>query len=118
MTDERDLDLQRSGVPAPMDVRPPGWIPDDPEFEARVIRAFIKDGRLTSIPARDRKKLVIYRYLLDQVLPDDDEGVQERDLNMRLALWHPDVATIRRAFIDHRLAQRDGMIYRRAVPAR
>lgn len=94
------------------------WRPDEPSFEAKVVRAFIRDGRLTSIPARERKKLVIYRYLLDQVLPDPAEAVAERDLNMRLALWHPDVATIRRALIDHRLATRDGMTYRRAVPPR
>lgn len=89
---------------------------NDPEvaYEAAVLRAFIRDGRLASIPARERKKLVIYRYLLDQVLPDPDEAVAERDLNMRLALWHPDVATIRRAFIDHGLATREGMVYRRA----
>lgn len=96
----------------------PAWTPDGPAFEAHVLRAFIRDGRLTSIPARDRKKLVVYRYLLDQVLPDPDELVAERDLNMRLALWFPDVATIRRALIDLGLAQRDEMVYRRSVPRR
>ena len=94
----------------------PAWTPDDPAFEAHVLRAFIRDGRLASIPARDRKKLVVYRYLLDQVLPDPDELVAERDLNMRLALWFPDVATIRRALVDLRLAERTEMVYRRSVP--
>ena len=93
------------------------WQPDDPAFEAKVIRAFIRDGRLTSIPARDRKKLVVYRFLVDRVLPDPAEEVAERDLNMRLALWHPDVATIRRALVDHRLATREGMTYRRSIAA-
>ncbi len=103
-----------SGTPA----GEPTWQPDDPAFEARVIRAFIRDRRLVSIPARDRKKLVVYRYLVDQVLPDPGEAVAERDLNMRLALWHPDVATIRRALVDHRLAAREGMTYRRLMPSR
>ena len=84
----------------------------------RVLRAFIRDGRLASIPARERKKLVVYRYLLDQVLPDPDERVAERDLNMRLAHWFPDVATIRRALVDLRFAARDGMVYRRLAPIR
>ncbi|MES2211176.1 MAG: DUF2087 domain-containing protein [Chloroflexota bacterium] len=97
---------------------PPAWHPDDADYEAHVIRAFIRDGRLASIPARDRKKHVIYRYLLERVLPDPDETVQERDLNMRLALWYPDVATIRRGLIDLGLASRDGMAYRRSVPRR
>jgi hypothetical protein len=96
---------------------PPGWAPDDPAFEARVLRAFVKGGRLVSIPARERKKLVVYRHLVDQVLPDD-APVQERDLNMRIALWHPDPATIRRAFVDLGFVRRDGMTYRRAVPPR
>lgn len=99
----------------------PDPLPDqepDPAFEAKVLRAFIRDGRLVSIPAKDRKKLVVYRFLLDQVLPDPAEEVAERDLNMRLALWHPDVATIRRALIDYRLASRDGMTYRRNLPPR
>lgn len=82
------------------------------------MRAFIRDGRLVSIPARERKKLVVYRHLLNQVLPDPDETVDERDLNMRLALWHLDVATIRRALIDLGLARRDGMTYQRSVPRR
>jgi hypothetical protein len=102
----------------PPDVRAAAWEPDDPAYEAKVIRAFIRGDRLMSIPARDRKKLVIYRFLLDRVLPDPAEEVAERDLNMRLALWHPDVATIRRALIDSRLATREGMTYRRAVRSR
>ena len=103
--------------PAPDPALPgPGPGSEEPSYEARVLRAFIADGRLKSIPARDRKKVVIYRHLLDRVLPDPDEVVQERDLNMRLALWHPDVATIRRGFVDLGLASRYGMAYRRSVP--
>ena len=63
----------------------PAWTPDAPAFEAHVLRAFIRDGRLSSIPARDRKKLVVYRYLLDQVLPDPDELVPERTQKVCLA---------------------------------
>jgi hypothetical protein len=97
---------------------PAAWARDDPAFEARVIRAFIRDGRLTSIPAKERKRLVVYRYLIDRVFPDPDEVVAERDVNMRLALWHPDVATIRRGLADLGFVRRDGMTYRRAVPPR
>lgn len=103
-------------MPTPM--APAGWAPDDPAFEAHVLRAFIRDGRLASIPARERKKLVIYRYLVDRVFPVPDEVIHERDVNMRLALWHPDVATIRRAFVERGFVRRDGMSYRRAVPLR
>jgi hypothetical protein len=104
-------------APAP-DPVPAAWAPDEPAFEARVLRAFIRDGRLASIPARERKKLVVYRYLVEEVFPEPDEVVDERDVNMRLALWHPDVATIRRALADLGFVHRDGMTYRRAVPPR
>ncbi len=106
---------------APVDrpaTEPSAWALDDPAFEARVLRAFIHDGRLASIPARERKKLVVYRYLVDRVFPDPGEVVHERDVNMRLALWHQDVATIRRAVVDLGFVRRDGMSYRRAAPPR
>jgi len=45
--------------------------PDDPRYDARVIRAFGRKDRLISIPARERKRRVILRFLLDQVLPDE-----------------------------------------------
>jgi len=104
--------------PAARSTIPAAWAPDDPAFEARVLRAFFRDARLASIPARERKKLVVYRHLVDQVFADPGEVVHERDVNMRLALWHPDVATIRRALADLGFVRRDGMAYRRAVPLR
>jgi hypothetical protein len=71
-----------------MDDMPPASAPDEPAYEARVLGAFIRKGRLVSLPARERKRRVVLRYLLDQVFPDI-EAVDERDVNMRLALWHP-----------------------------
>ena len=87
---------------------------EDPAYEARVLRAFIRGDRLVSIPARDRKRQVILRFLVDRVFPDA-EPLDERDLNMRLALWHPDVAALRRYLVDAGLAERSGMTYRRSV---
>jgi hypothetical protein len=105
-------------APAAPPPRPRAFERDEPAFEAAVLRAFIKDRRLVSIPARERKKLVVYRFLLDEVLPDPAEVVHERDLNMRLALWHNDVATLRRAFVQHGFVRRAGMTFKRSVPAR
>ncbi len=99
-------------------LEPPAWTRDDPDFEARVLRAFIRDGRLVSIPARQRKKLVVYRHLVERAFPDPDEVVHERDVNMRLALWHADVATIRRALVDLGRVRRERLAYPRGVPPR
>jgi hypothetical protein len=100
---------------APNAEAPAASIPDDPAFEARVVRAFIRGDRLVSMPARARKKGVILRYLLERVFPDL-EPVDEREVNMRIALWHPDVSALRRYLVDARLVSRTGMVYRRAVP--
>lgn len=85
---------------------------EEPLFVANVVRAFIRDGRLASIPARERRRLVIYRYLRDAVFTED-RPYPEKEVNMRLALFHPDVATIRRGMVDAGLVTRSGGDYRR-----
>lgn len=89
---------------------------EDPAYEEQVIRSFVKDGRLIRIPARERKKRVILRWLVDRVFPDD-EPVMEPDVNMRLAVWNPDVSSLRRYLVDTGLVTRSGMVYRRVTPA-
>jgi hypothetical protein len=84
----------------------------DAAFTAKTIRAFIKDGRLTSIPSREKRRLVIYRYLRDQVFTED-RTYPEAEVNQRLALFHPDVATIRRGMVDAGLVTRAAGVYRR-----
>ena len=72
---------------------------------ARVLRVFIRDGRLVSIPARERRRQVVYRYLRDAVFTEE-RLYPEKEVNMRLALFHPDVATIRRGMVDAGLVTR------------
>jgi len=43
----------------------------DEAFTEKTIRSFIKDGRLTTIPAREKRRLVIYRYLRDRIFTED-----------------------------------------------
>jgi len=97
---------------APMDPDERDDDREDAAFEARVIRSFIRDGRLTTIPARERRRQVIYRYLRDQVFTED-RGYPEKEVNQRLALFHADVATIRRGMVDSGLVTREGGEYRR-----
>ena len=84
-------------------------------YDERVVFAFIKDGRLVSIPARHKKRAVILRYLVDQCFPDDRD-YPEKEVNQRLALFHPDVAAIRRFMVEDGLLTRLGGEYRRAEP--
>jgi DNA-binding HxlR family transcriptional regulator len=82
----------------------------DPEA-AKVLRAFLDGDRLITIPAQERKRLVILRWLREREFAEDRE-YPEKEVNMRLALHHPDVAALRRDLVDHGLLTRSGGIYR------
>ena len=82
-------------------------------FEARVLRSFFRDGRLVSIPAQDKKKLVVLRHLLAVCFPDD-RAYPEKEVNQRLAIFHPDVAALRRYLVDFGMMTREAGQYRRA----
>lgn len=84
----------------------------DEALTAATLRAFIRDGRLTTIPAREKRRRIVYRYLRDQVFTEDRE-YPEAEVNQRLALFYRDVATIRRGMVDAGLVTRAGGQYRR-----
>jgi hypothetical protein len=87
---------------------PPQPLSDDPAEDA-VLSAFVRDGRLVSIPAQRSKRLVVLEHLVRVFEP----GVRypERQVNALLAVWHPDVAALRRYLIDEGLLARDAGIY-------
>jgi hypothetical protein len=81
----------------------------------KVVRAFLRDDRLVSIPAKPRKRDLMLPVILDRCFPEDRD-YEEKEVNMRLALLHPDVAALRRYLVDGRLMTREAGIYRRAKP--
>jgi hypothetical protein len=87
---------------------PPERLSDDPAEDA-VLSAFVRDGRLVSIPAQRTKRLVV----LDHLVRVFEPGVRypEREVNALLAVWHPDVAALRRYLVDEGLLTRDAGIY-------
>ncbi len=84
-------------------------------YEANVLRAFIRDGRLVSIPARHKKRLVVLRFLRDECFTDD-RPYPEAEVNQRIAIWHRDVAALRRYMIEAGLLTRADGIYRLPGP--
>ena len=90
----------------------PAQPPLDPAAK-RVLDAFFRDGRLVSIPARQGKRLFVLRELRERCFAEDRE-YPEKEVNMRLALVHPDVAALRRYLVDAGLLTRSNGIYRRA----
>jgi DNA-binding transcriptional ArsR family regulator len=106
--------IEPSGPPASTMTRPDGS--EVPPDEVKIIRGFLKDDRLTTIPSQEKKRLVIIRYLRDRCFTED-RPYPEKEVNQRLALFHPDVATLRRAMVDEGLLVRDAGIYRLPLPA-
>lgn len=78
----------------------------------RVLRSFLKDGKLVSIPAVRSKRLVVLDYLAGLFEPG--EAYPEADVNARLAAFHPDVAALRRYLVDEHFLQRRDRFYWRS----
>ena len=90
---------------------PPEPLSPDPAADA-VLQSFVRDGRLTSIPAHRGKRLVV----LDHLVRVFEPGVRypEREVNALLAVWHPDTAALRRYLVDEGLLSRDAGVYWRS----
>lgn len=84
-----------------------------PAEVARVLRGFFDEDRLTAIPANAAKRATVLAYLRDRCFPDD-RVYPEKEVNQRLALFHPDVAALRRYMVDGGLMTRTAGEYRRA----
>jgi hypothetical protein len=93
--------LQRAAgrVEPPAGTRPPDRIRD------AVLRAFIVDGRLVSIPSKRSRRHLVLEYIVTRFQP----GVRyhEREIDAVLTTFHPDHASLRRYLIDHELLARD-----------
>ena len=87
---------------------PPQPLSDDPAEDA-VLSAFVRDGRLVSIPAQRSKRLVVLEHLVRVFEP----GVRypEREVNSLLAVWYGDVAALRRYLVDEGLLGRAAGVY-------
>src|SRR5918995_1225009 len=90
---------------------PPEPLSTDPAEDA-VLSAFVRDGRLVSIPAQQSKRRVVVEHLVRVF----DVGVRypEREVNALLAVWHPDTAALRRYLVDEGLLTREAGLYWRS----
>jgi hypothetical protein len=74
-----------------------------------VLRSFVVDGQLVSIPAARAKR----RVVLEHIVSGFEPGVRypEREVDAVLRAWHPDHAALRRHLVDEDLMARDHGIY-------
>ena len=82
---------------------------DEKSWEDKVLSTFVMDDRLTQIPARFKKRLVILRWLVQDF--EFDRRYAEREVNEIIQRHHPDYASLRRYMIENKLMQRDKGIY-------
>ncbi|WP_216324945.1 DUF2087 domain-containing protein [Deinococcus aestuarii] len=81
---------------------------EDP-YRARVLRAFMQDGRLTRIPAQRKKRDVILMELASLFEPG--RTYTEREVSEALAEYHPDFFTLRRELVGLGLLARENGVY-------
>jgi hypothetical protein len=107
----RDEELRATARAAAGDV-PADEHGDEPPELARVLRAFVRNGRLASIPAVRSKR----RIVLDHVAQAFEPGVRypEAEVNAVLARWHPDTAALRRSLVDEAFLERSAGRYWRS----
>jgi hypothetical protein len=79
---------------------------------ARILRAFVRDGRLVSIPAQRAKRLVVLDLLAQEF--DPGQRYPERQVNRVLRKWHDDTAALRRYMVDEGILDRENGEYWRA----
>jgi hypothetical protein len=85
--------------------RPPADSVGGDADAARVLRVFIRDGRLSQIPMQRSKRLVV----LDRLAQEFEPGrrYSERAVNLALVRWHPDTAALRRYLVDEGFLSRE-----------
>jgi len=69
-----------------------------------VLGRFIRDGRLTSIPAARSKRLLVLDHLAGLFEPG--RRYTEAEVNEALTAWHPDYAALRRYLVDEGFLRR------------
>jgi DNA-binding HxlR family transcriptional regulator len=77
--------------------------------EERVLRTWVKDGRIVDIPAQEKKKQIVIRWLAGQI--DPARRWTEREFSEWLAQYNADYAVLRRYLVDSGYMARENGIY-------
>lgn len=81
--------------------------------EEKIISTYFKnDERLSLLPKKEKKKLIILGYIRENYFKEDVEYT-EREINQILKSVYDDFATLRRDLIDYKFLNRndDGSSY-------
>jgi biotin operon repressor len=78
-------------------------------YDRKVLRDYMENGRFTRIPAQQKKRDVLLRYLVGRF--DVGQRYPEKEVNLMIADVHDDFATLRRELVDGRFMTRENGIY-------
>jgi hypothetical protein len=84
---------------------------EEDAYRNKVLRTFLRHGRLTRIPTQLKKRLIILEEIVQEFEPERE--YPEREVNQMLLEFHDDVATLRRELVTHGFMEREQGIYRR-----
>lgn len=81
------------------------------EEYAAVVSSYIKDGKVSIIPTKQKKKIVILREILKKF--ELNREYSEKEVNEIIKTFNDDYSTLRRDLINYGFLQRsmDGLIY-------
>ena len=79
------------------------------KYDQKVLGDYLQDGKFKTIPAQRKKRDVILRFLAELFEPA--RRYSEKEVNLLIADYHDDFATLRRELIMSRLMQRENGIY-------
>lgn len=80
--------------------------------QASVLRGFMVDGRLRTIPVQRTKRRTVLDFLAQRFEPG--QVYKEAEVNRLLGGYHPDVAALRRFLVDEEFLERRERFYWRA----
>jgi hypothetical protein len=88
----------------------PSSVQYDP-WEMKVLNTFIQGERIRFIPAQQKKKLVLLRWLLEKF--EKERAYTEKEVNEIIEPHYSDYCTLRRYLIDFGFMTRHAGIYQR-----
>jgi hypothetical protein len=78
---------------------------DAPSEQAKVLRRFVRDGRIVQIPVPRKTRLVVLDWLAQHFEPG--QRYSERMVNLIIGRVHPDTAALRRYLVDEGFLDRE-----------
>jgi hypothetical protein len=80
------------------------------KHRAKILKTFMKNGRVTRIPAQYKKRLIVFEEILRLFRPETT--YTEREVDRIISERCDDHCTVRRTFVDEHMMVREGNMYR------